>query len=163
MNRTDAFANDFCRRMNEVRSTGYDWRAGEKPLGRGHESVDIVGRPKRKTRGSRLILIEVELRKDAPLTNVVKVWRWTEKDNFSDGFILIQAFSRYYKKGDTKRSNAEFVGNCMMKATGNPYLPLSFAYNPYRHGKQGAGKRRKHARHLADTLRRRLKTLIRMR
>jgi len=71
--------------------------------------------------------------------------------------------NEYYKKGDTKRSNAEFVGNCMMKATGNPYLPLSFAYNPYRHGKQGAGKRRKHARHLADTLRRRLKTLIRMR
>jgi hypothetical protein len=43
---------------------------------------------------------------------------------------------------------------------GNPYLSLSFKYNPYRHGKQGAGRRRHHAYLLANQIRRRLKKLL---
>src|SRR5690242_2364105 len=106
MSRTDAFANDFCIKMLNTERGGYVWETGGRPLGKGHESVDIVGRKK----GGRLILVEVELRKDAPLTNVVKVWRWVAEGKFRTPFILVQAFSKYYKSGDTKRSNAEFVG-----------------------------------------------------
>ena len=155
MSRTDAFANDFCRRMRETENGDYEWTAGGHPLGKGHESVDIVGRRK----GHKLVLVEVELRKDAPLTNVVKVWRWIAKEKFKTRFILVQAFSKYYQEGDTKRSNAEFIGDCMQTATANQYLPLSFEYNPYRHGTQGAGRRRHHARLLADKVRRRLEKL----
>jgi hypothetical protein len=158
MNRTDAFANDFCRRMQETENGDYEWKAGGHPLGKGHECVDIVGRSPRK--GHKLVLVEVELRKDAPLTNVVKVWRWVSEEKFETPFVLIQAFSRYYKKGDTKRSNAEFVGKRMRLATNNSYLSLSFKYNPYRHGKQGAGRRCHHARLLANQVRRRLKKLL---
>lgn len=157
MNRTDAFAKDFCAKLNNSRSTEYEWKSGGKPIGRGHESVDIVGRPKKK--GARWVLVEVELRKDAPLTNVVKIWRWIANKEFKDRFVLIQAFSRYYKKGDTKRSNAEFVGNRMQKATGNTYLSVPFHYNPYRHGKQGGGARRHQAFLLADKIRRKLKDI----
>jgi hypothetical protein len=157
MTRTDAFAQDFCRRMQATEKADYEWKPGDRLNRKGHESVDIVGRSLKKSR--KLILVEVELRKDAPLTNIVKVWRWTANENFRSPFILIQAFSRYYKQGDTKRSNAEFVGNQMWRTTGRKYLSISFAYNPYRHGKQGAGCRRHHAEKLADKVRRRLKRL----
>ncbi len=157
MNRTDAFANDFCNKLNNSRSDQYTWKAGGKPIGRGHESVDIVGWPKKK--GARLVLVEVELRKDAPLTNVVKIWRWLADKEFKGRFVLIQAFSRYYKKGDTKRKNAEFVGECLERATGNTYLAVSFRYNPYRHGKKGAGRRQKHAHLLANKIRSKLRAL----
>jgi len=157
MNRTDAFANDFCKKLNDSRSAQYTWVAGGRPIGRGHESVDIVGWPKR--RGARLVLVEVELRKDAPLTNVVKIWRWVADKEFRRRFVLIQAFSRYYKEGDTKRKNAEFIGRCLEKATGNTYVSVSFGYNPYRHGKQGAGRRQRHARLLASKIRRNLRAL----
>jgi len=154
MNRTTAFANDFCRRIKEIGLKNYAWECGGKPLGRGHESIDILG----TCEGRRSIFIEVELRKDAPLTNVVKVWRWVVNDGFKQEFVFVQAFSKYYKKGDTKRFNSEFVGEQMEKATGNPYLSLSFDYNPYRHGLQGAGRRRHHAFKLAEKIRRKLKS-----
>ncbi len=101
MSRTDAFATDFCRRMQETENRDYEWKPGGHPLGKGHESVDIVGRSPGK--GRKLVLVEVELRKDAPLTNVVKVWRWIVKEKFKTPFVLVQAFSKYYKDGDTKR------------------------------------------------------------
>jgi hypothetical protein len=155
MTRTDAFAQDFCQRMLETEKADYKWIPGDHLDRKGHESIDVVGRSPRKS--CKLILVEVELRKDAPLTNIVKVWRWIANENFKSRFVLIQAFSKYYKDRDTKRSNAEFIGNQMSKATGNRYLSISFDYNPYRHGKQGAGRRRYHARRLADKIRNKLR------
>jgi hypothetical protein len=155
MSRTDAFAKDFVRQMNAHTRGRYVWKAGGTPLGKGHESVDIRGLPKNK-RG-KLIFVEVELRKDAPLTNVVKVWRWIREQEFKGRFVFVQAFSKYYKKGDTKRSNAEVVGKELERSTRNKYISIPFAYNPYRHGKQGAGRRRHHAVGLADKVRRKLK------
>lgn len=157
MSRTDAFANDFSRRMNEMGSGNYHWEASGKPLYKGHESIDVLATP--VTKGRKLILVEIELRKDAPLTNVVKVWRWIANEQFNTRFIFIQAFSKYYKKGDTKKSNAEFVGGQMELATRNKYLSVTFKYNPYRHGKQGAGRRQHHAYQLADKIRHKLKSV----
>jgi hypothetical protein len=82
--------------MQETEKGEYEWKPGGHPLGKGHESVDIVGSSPR--RGRRLVLVEVELRKDAPLTNVVKVWRWIEEERFAARFVLVQAFSKYYKE-----------------------------------------------------------------
>lgn len=154
MNRTHAFAKDFCNWLNDTRSSNYRWIPDENLIGKGHESVDIVGRPKKS--GAKVVLVEVELRKDAPLTNVVKVWRWIEEKQFKERFIFVQAFSRYYREGDTKCKNAEFLGRRMQNATGNAYIPMSFEYNPYKHGKQGAGCRRNHAHTLADRVLRKL-------
>jgi hypothetical protein len=157
MNRTDAFARDFCRRMEEKSSGRYKWTPCGKPLGKGHESIDVLGTP--QTEGRKLVFVEVELRKDAPLTNVVKVWRWVKNERFNKRFVFVQAFSKYYKKGDTKRSNAEFVGKQLERATRNRYLSIPFEYNPYRHGKQGAGRRCHHAYLLADKTRQKLKSI----
>jgi hypothetical protein len=144
--------------MQETENGDYEWKPGGHPLGKGHESVDILGQSSRK--GCKLVLVEVELRKDAPLTNVVKVWRWVVNEKFKTPFVLVQAFSKYYRQGDTKRSNAEFVGERMQGATKNAYLTLSFKYNPYRHGRHGAGRRRHHAYLLANQIRGRLKKIL---
>lgn len=155
MSRTDAFANDFCRRMKEKPLADYVWSCSGKPIKKGHESIDVMAVSRTKSR--KPILVEVELRKDAPLTNVVKVWRWISAEKYRAPFIFVQAFSKYYKEGDTKRANAEFIGGQMHRTTSNTYLPISFDYSPRRHGKQGAGRRRHHAYKLADQIRRLLR------
>lgn len=97
MSRTDAFARDFCRRMRE-NPGNYNWECAGKPLGRSHENIDFWGKPKRA--GKPNIFVEVELRRDAPLRNVVRIWRWIIEHDFRAPFVFVQAFSRYYKDGD---------------------------------------------------------------
>jgi len=47
MSRTDAFARDCCKRMKE-KPGSYNWECAGRPLGRGHKSIDIWGKPKRR-------------------------------------------------------------------------------------------------------------------
>jgi hypothetical protein len=154
MDRTHEFAKDMCRILNEKTGSTYKWDPDWKPGNKGHESVDVVGIPNRSA-GTR-ILIEAELRHDAPLRNVVKIWKWVDKKKMMGRFVLVQAFSKYYGNGDSKRENSEFVGEQMAEALGCRYVHLSFDYNPYRHGKIGAGRRRGHAHKLARKICRRL-------
>ncbi len=143
MNRTDAFARDLCQILNQGTSKKYVWKPCGKPAGRGHESVDVVGWPNKKK--GKLILVEPELRRDAPLTNPLKIWKWAASGRLRQNFILIQAFSKYYRPNDTRRANAEFVGHKMEESCGRKYLSLPFDYKPYKYGKLGAGRRRHHA------------------
>jgi len=157
--RTDAFARDFCRRMEEKPFKGYKWNCGggdPNPLGKGHESVDIWAKSER--RGQKLVLVEVELRRGNPVSNVAKIWKKADK---LAPFVLVQIFSQFYAKGKgvSQRENAEFVGHEMERATSNPYLPVCFKYAPRRLGKKGGGRRRKHAYELADRIRGRLKSM----
>ena len=155
MNRTDAFAHDLCRYLNEKTGDSYQWTPAWRPPDKqGHESVDAGGEPKRKN--GKLILIEAELRRDAPLTNAVKIWKWSKQQRVRSSFILVQAFSRYYGPKDSKRQNAEFVGHEMAQYLGVRYIPVSFSYKPYKHGKVGAGRRHHHAELLAARIIRRL-------
>jgi hypothetical protein len=154
MDRTHEFAKDMCRKLNEKTSNTYKWKPDWKPGRKGYESVDVVGVPRRS--GNRRIMVEAELRHDSPLRNVVKIWKWADKKQMKGSFVLVQAFSKYYGPQDSKRENADFIGRKMAEALGCRYVSLSFEYNPYKHGRIGAGRRRDHAYKLAGMICRKL-------
>jgi len=154
MIRTDEFAKDMCNEL-ELRWPELDWHSPRKP-GKGHEQVDLAGSLKGKT----LIYIEAELRRYAPAINVIKIWRWLDnKKNATQlgKLTVVQAFSGFYPKGDSRRAAAEFIGFKMAKAHKVRYVPIQFSYKPRKYGKVGAGRRRLHARLLATKISRKLR------
>jgi hypothetical protein len=149
MTRTDEFAKNMCKELKSRRPK-LEWKCSWSP-GAGHEHVDLVGE------GKRLIFIEVELRRHAPVVNVIKIWKWMDAHTLAMRPVLVQAFSGFYPKGDSRRASAEFIGSKMAKEHGVTYIPLSFSYKPRKYGKVGAGRRRIHARKLANTISRKLR------
>lgn len=161
MIRANEFAKDLCRRLKDTLQS-YRWDKGGrpninwKPAHGERESVDLVGEPKRP-KGRPWLLIEVELRRDDPSANVIKIWKW-KRHKLLGNFVLIQAFSRFY----TRRSHrllerAKFVGECMEGDKAGKYIWIPFCYNPRKQGRVGAGRRRHHARFLAGKIVRRLR------
>jgi hypothetical protein len=129
-----------------------DWPAdGEKWL------VDVAGIPKK----GPWILVEVELKRDDPVGNVVKIWQWARQRKIKNKIVLFQAFSKHYwEKRERLRLRAEFIGEQMSR---DPDIAVRYALIPmknYRPGKgktQGAGRRTHHARRLARTVLRLIK------
>jgi hypothetical protein len=130
-----------------------DWPAeGERWL------VDVAGIPKKI---GPWILIEVELKRDDPVGNVVKIWQWARKKEISNQIILLQAFSKHYwEKRERLRLRAEFIGGEMSKdqriTVRYKMLPMK-AYRPGKGRTQGAGRRTKHAQKLARSVLRLIK------
>jgi hypothetical protein len=151
MTRTDEFAKDMCKELKS-RWPELEWECAWSP-GAGYEHVDLVGHLKRR----KLILIEVELRRYAPVVNVIKIWKWMDANSLATKPIVVQAFSGFYPKGDSRRASAEFIGSKMGKAHGVTYVSISFSYKPRKYGRVGAGRRRIHARRLARTISRKLR------
>ena len=147
MKRTDEFAKDLCRELNRHRNSGVQWKCGG-PVGirAGHEAVDATAYRKNQ---KPVALVEVELRRDAPLSNVAKVWHWAREGSLPRNVVLIQAFSANYGKEDKRRRNAEFIGEQMEHARVAKYIPIHFGYRPRKYGKVGAGRRHYHATLLA--------------
>lgn len=137
MSRTHRFARDLCKMLNGTQKSPRwqtEWKPpGSKP-GLTREAVD-VGAQRAKV-GAGPALIEVELRRAYPASNVVKVWKWLNGGKVRGRLILIQAFSAFYahpaKK--TQRQNAEFLGRQMESANKGRvrYIPIRFAYRPQR-------------------------------
>jgi hypothetical protein len=146
MTRTDEFAKDM---RNELRRQWpqLKWECPWSP-GAGYEHVDLVG----SLKGKKLILIEAELRRSAPVINVIKVWRWLDASRLDMKPIVVQAFSGFYPEGDSRRAAAEFIGVKMAKAHRVRYESIQFSYKPRIYGKIGAQRRRIHARQLATTI-----------
>jgi hypothetical protein len=93
-NRALAFARDMIADLKKGR--GLDWQIGTAEGGT-RECVDVVG----SKNGNRRVLIEVELRRKAPLANVVKVWKQITLKQLPEKLVMFQAFSGFYpKKGD---------------------------------------------------------------
>jgi hypothetical protein len=119
-----------------------------------------VGQP--KTKGP-LLLIEVELRRGDPASNVLKIWLWKCKKKFRSNFILFQAFSRYYdRKNHTLINRAMFLGERMEKDAEGikaKYIPIKIHYLPGKSAKSGGGARRHRARYLAGRILREMKHL----
>lgn len=42
------------------------------------------------------MLVEVELKKDNPVENVVKIWRWAHETKIREPILFVQAFSAHY-------------------------------------------------------------------
>jgi hypothetical protein len=148
MTRADLFATAMCKELKEF---GGKWDR-PKPQKAQHECVDIEGEI-----DGRKVLIEVELRRIAPLANMVKIWSAISKEadkNKYKNAIVFQAFSAFYPKNGTQRTNAEFVGEAMAKACGIEYIPRSMEYKPAKRTAsapvmKGAGRCCFHARKLA--------------
>jgi hypothetical protein len=124
-----------------------DWPAdGEKWL------VDVAGIPKK----GPWILVEVELKRDDPVGNVVKVWQWAKQRKIKNKIVLFQAFSKHYwEKRERLRLRAEFIGEQMSR---DPEVSVRYKlipmknYRPAKGKTQGAGRRTHHAKRLAKTV-----------
>ena len=142
-----AFANDMLEVLG--RKQGLYWKIGTAEGGT-NECVDIIGWKGETQR----VLIEVELRRIAPLANVVKVWKQLSQDRPRKRLIMFQVFSAFYPKKGTQRGNAQFVGQEMEEACAVKYISLPMKYRPAKRRADqpvmlGAGRRRYHARNLA--------------
>lgn len=92
-------------------------------------NIDIYGESR-----DHLYLIELEMRREDPVNNVVKFYRYVDriKDRFLEKRItFIHVFSLFYEKRRSKRENAVFIGEKMAKTIENvAYLPLNFNLLP---------------------------------
>jgi hypothetical protein len=147
------FSKDMVLVLRKKAKT-YDWQVdwpadGERWL------VDVSGIP--HTRGRRpWILIEVELKRDDPVGNVVKIWNWSKEQQITNRIVLFQAFSQHYWETRTRlRLRAEFIGEEMSKDKSinvrYKCLPMR-KYKPRKGKTQGAGRRAIHAKNLARTI-----------
>jgi hypothetical protein len=148
MIRTDEFAKDTERELSRLHPH-LDWKHSWCPLP-GYEHVDLAGFPNRGK--GRTIVIEIELRRSVPVSNVVKIWKWMEGRHFNVKPVVIQAFSAYYIGHKTHRHAAEFIGKKMARVCKLRYFAMDFEYKPGKGGKIGAGRRRHHAVLLAKRI-----------
>jgi hypothetical protein len=152
--RANEFARDLQARLNRTLPF-YNWIMNWRPAPGERESVDLVGKPHA---GKPWLLIEIELRRDDPSANVIKVWRWKRQDGLLGDFVLVQAFSRFYTRRSPRLlQRAEFVGERMKRDKAGEYISIRFKYNPRKHGRVGGGRRRRNARYLAGKILRRLR------
>jgi hypothetical protein len=157
-NRTTAFMRVLCRELESACSSR-EWKEPGRPAGVKGDSrnVDVIGASK----DGRLptVLIEVELRRRSTVKNVVKVWQWATNGGLPGPFILIQAFSAFYrsKEGKGDRADAEFIGRQMAASLSERCRYESrfvFPYQPKGHSKRGGGARDKQAKALATEVKR---------
>ncbi len=156
MTRAKEFVRDLQKRLTESSANRrYDWKDGGewKPEKGERQSVDLVGQP---LKGGPVLLIEVELRRGDPSSNVLKIWIWKHHKKLNNHFILFQAFSRYYnKKNRTLMKRAVFLGDRMKKDREPPaanYIPIKFHFLPGKSAKVGGRARSHRARYLAGRI-----------
>jgi hypothetical protein len=150
-NRATEFSSDLVRFLNEHSIFNARHDSSWKKNGMSNEenvgTVDVVGSTGKGTR----IVVEAELLREDPASNVTKVWKWAaENKRKSEKILMIQAFSKAYK-GRKNRAKlfAIFIGKKMhADVPGITYIPVEIPYNPRPGGKIGAGRRRFHARNL---------------
>jgi Holliday junction resolvase len=80
-----AFSLNFDQKLGQtlsmkkkLKAKGYTSKAGRSVDER--STVDVVG----LQNGELALFIEVELKKDNPVENVVKIWRWASKHRWRD-------------------------------------------------------------------------------
>ncbi len=135
------------------------WHVNWKPRGISRESVDVVGV---NGRGREVILIEAELLREDPASNVVKIWKWATEGKLRKHILFVQSFSKaYLNKKRERRARASFVAKRMVKELPSIlYKEVRLNYNPRPGGKVGAGRRRHHSQNLAASVVRLGKALI---
>jgi hypothetical protein len=152
-NRATAFSVDLCNELNrlsDVQKWEKNWKLGNS----GYGTVDVAWPG---GDGTPVVLVEAELRRKNPVSNVVKVWMWATKGKLNGRFLLVQAFSSHYKDSTADKARAKFVGKRMQTELGSRarYVAINFQYGPRKGGKVGAGCRQGHAKLLAKRILRR--------
>jgi hypothetical protein len=154
-----AFAPNFDKTMKKVlkeKAPEYEWETGWSPVGQ-RWKVDLAGVPKNSKR--RLVLVEVELKRDDPLGNVVKIWEWAHRKKRAQPILLVQAFSKHYwQTKERQRVRAVFIGR-RMREDRNLHIRYKCEPMKYRpkmlrgfHAKHGAGRMKLAAELLANEI-----------
>jgi len=108
-------------------STALRWRR-EKPISSSC-IIDLCGEGE-----NILCLLELELRREDPVNNVIKIWRAVENDphTYSQGhLVILHTFSDFYQAHKSKMENAVFAGQKMAHAINKLlYKPLMFDLLP---------------------------------
>ncbi len=145
--KANAFSKDLCDWLNKRKSLGKrvgidSWRSNYYLKG-SRDCVDVVG----LNNGSPVVLIEVELHREDPVSNVAKVWKWAAQHKKHQDFAFFQAFSRLYrKKKQQRKERAIFLGKRMQREMPMArYRSLNLKYNPRPRGHYGAGRRKRAA------------------
>ena len=153
------FNRDLRRRLDS-RVNSYDW-VPEYRVGRStKEKADVGGKTKRTgARSLPIVLVEAELHREDPVSNVLKIWRQALKNRYPSGVILIQGFSRIYrtKRFPTRRTRGECsqqFGRMMMQILAKKafYIPVRMNYYPRSGAKEGNGARRDAAFRFGDRI-----------
>ncbi len=79
-----------------------NWLAGEGQKWK----VDVAGIPKRC--GRPLVLIEIELKKDNPVENVVNIWRWAMQEKSLSECCLYRRFLPITKGRSENNMTAQY-------------------------------------------------------
>jgi hypothetical protein len=152
-NRATEFSNDLKRFLDEHKIFNKKHNLSWERNGMSNEekvgTVDVVGYTGKTPR----IIIEAELLREDPASNVVKVWNWAARSKKKPkNILMIQAFSKAYRSRKNRAKQlAKFVGKRMhADVSAIEYIPITIPYNPRPGGKVGAGRRRFHARHLGS-------------
>jgi hypothetical protein len=153
----DQFAHVMCKELQKQKDfkNSLTWElGGPKGWNIGHQSADVSGYTLKSK--NPIVLIEIERRRDAPVSNVVKVWSWIieqqKKEKLQKRPILIQAFSGRYSETNTQRKLAELIGKQMEKARVAIYIPIPFDYKPKKNAKNCEGACQGHAKRLAGQI-----------
>ena len=152
MSLSSRFEHDLCKYLND-KVDSFSWKTQFHIGGPTRECVDVGGTPKRTARNrGRQILIEIELRREDPVGNILKVWTRELKGGYPKGLILIQGFSRVYRS--PKYSNRRIKGAVAIRfgkmvedsTKGKfSYVPIKIPYHPRAGSNEGNGARKKAA------------------
>lgn len=152
-NRATQFSANLTAALREREAFGLEWEKNWN-IRNTRETVDVVGLQNGRPR----VLIEVELRRKNPSSNVIKIWQGIEEKRIQParGALFVQAFSKvfYARKGKVRqRDLAGFAGRKMREEFPRiGYVQIPFPYNPSRGGLVGGGARKRQAVKLAEIL-----------
>lgn len=108
-------------------TTPIRWRA-EQNIHR-RTRIDVFGDD-----GQRVYLVEIEMRREDPVNNVIKIWRWIEESPTKGQpkrAVLFQVFSAFYERRRAKMENAQFAGRKMAEDLECiQYRAISWDLNP---------------------------------
>ncbi|SRR5216683_4171867 len=159
MSLASRFTHDLQKRL-EDRVGSYTWKVEYRLDRRNKECVDVAGHPSEGTeRNSPVIFIEAELRREDPVSNILKVWRRALHGKQASRTILIQGFSRVYRSRKyhnrcIKGQCARDFGKMMQESTHGKvsYIPVRMNYYPRAGSNEGNGARHDAAVRFGDTI-----------
>jgi hypothetical protein len=152
-NRATEFSKDLARSLKkhvrfDRKFAGLVWEKNWHPRLNSTETVDVAGLDKNR---DPVVLIEAELLREDPASNVVKIWKWAHETDFRGQCLFIHSFAKAYRgKKREARKRTAFLAKRMEEEFPNiRYVGVGLGYNPRPRGKVGAGRRHHHAKNLA--------------
>jgi hypothetical protein len=135
-----AFAACLCKELGQ-RTAIDGWTCKATKLLGASGRADVV---LRRGRNNELrVLVEIELRRQNPVVNVVKTWLAYRRRPKRPA-VLVHALSKVIYRRKTYKDQALFIGKEMQAQTGIKYIQIPFDFRPRKNTRSigGAGKRK---------------------